>query len=88
MSSMKKSKDTLKQMKMKNTNPKSVGLRQSNPKREIQSITGLSQKRRKNSQKPSNFTLKGTLNRTTNKAQSQKKEGNNKNQGRDKLYRV
>ena len=52
-------------------NPKSVGHRESNPKREIHSITGLSQIIRKRSSKQSNFTLKGTWTRTSNKSQSE-----------------
>ena len=39
---------------------KSVGHRESHPKREIHSITGLSHKTRKSSLRQSNFTLKGT----------------------------
>ena len=39
---------------------KSVGHRQSCPKREIHSITGLSQKTRRSSNKQPNITLKGT----------------------------
>ena len=41
---------------------------ESNPKREIHSIKGLSQKTRKSSNNQSNFTLKGTLKRTINNA--------------------
>ena len=60
--SRKKSKDTLKQMKMRNKNPKPVGHRRSNPKRESNSITGLIKKNtpRESSNEQSNFTLKGT----------------------------
>ena len=46
--SRKKSKDPLKQWKCQHTNPKSVGHWESNPKREIHGIAGLSQKTRKN----------------------------------------
>ena len=49
MISGKKSKDTLKQMKKKTNQPNICGVRESNPKREIHSIIGLSQKTRKNS---------------------------------------
>ena len=38
--------------------------------------------------KQSNFTLKGTWKRVTNKAQSEWKEGNNKDQSRNKWNRV
>ena len=41
-------------------NPKSVGHWESNPKREIHSITDLSQQTRKSSNKQSTFTLKRT----------------------------
>ena len=61
---------------------------ESNPKREIHSITGLSQKTRKGSNKQSNFTLKGTWKGTTTKAQSEEEEGNNKDQSRNKQNRV
>ena len=49
-------------------NPISTEHRKSNPKREIHSIIGLSQKTRKSSNNQSNFTLKGTLKRTINNA--------------------
>ena len=52
-------------------NLKSVRHWGSNPKREIHIITGLSQKIRKIANKQSNFTLKGTWKRKTNKAQSE-----------------
>ena len=44
----KKSKYTLKQMKMREKSPKSVGQSKSNSKREIHSITSLTQESRKN----------------------------------------
>ena len=74
---------------------KSVELWESNPKREIHSITGLSQKKIKkkrkkkkiSSNKQSNFALKGTLKRTKNKAQNEQKEGNNKDLRRNKQNR-
>ena len=40
-------------------NPKSVVHSESNPKKEIHSVTGLAQKTRKSSNKQSNFILKG-----------------------------
>ena len=50
----------------------SVGHRESHPGRKIHSIPGLSQKTStKGSNKQSNFTLRGTWKRTTNKAQSE-----------------
>ena len=54
--------------KCRHNNPKSVGHRESNPKKEIHSITGLFQKIRKSSNKQSNFKITGTWKRTTNKA--------------------
>ena len=47
-------------------NAKYVGHRENNPKREICSITGLSQKTIKSLNKPSNFVLKGNIKSTTN----------------------
>ena len=44
MRSRKQLKDTLQQMKMVDSNPKSVGHSKKNPEREIHSIRGLSQK--------------------------------------------
>ena len=78
-------KITWNKWKWGHNNPKSVGHWESNPKREIHSITGLSPKKKKQKKKPRkssnkqfNFTLKGTWKRTTNKAQSEYREGNNK----------
>ena len=68
--SRKKSKDTLKQIKMR-PQPKSVEQRESSPKREIHIITVQSQETRKSSNTQSNFTLKETQKRTTNKTQSE-----------------
>ena len=53
--SRKKSKDTLKQIK---SNPKSVGHRESNPKRGIHNITGLSQNQNKQTNKKTKKKLK------------------------------
>ena len=61
MRSRKKSEDTLKQMKMKTQQPKPMGNRESSPKGEIHTITGLLQETRKISNKQSNFTLKRNL---------------------------
>ena len=60
--------------KWEHNNPKSVGHRQSNPKGESRSITGLSQKIRKSSNKQSNFTLKGTCKRKVKSNVSRRKE--------------
>ena len=51
--------------KWEHGNPKSEGYKESKPER------GLSQEIRKSSNKQSNFMLKGTWKRTTNKAQSE-----------------
>ena len=56
----------------------------SRPKREIHSITGLSHKTRKSSNKQYNFTVTTNCKRTTNKAQNEWKEGNNDDQNRNK----
>ena len=91
MRSRKKSKHTLKQMKMRTYTSNLYDCFQdwkSNTKREIQSITNLFQKTRKSSTKQSNLTLTGTWKRTTNKTHSVKKEGNNKDQSRNKQNKV
>ena len=72
MRSRRKSKNTLKQMKMRTQQSKSVGHRESKPKWEIHSIAELSQKTRKSSNKQYNFTRKGTWKRTTNKVSKRK----------------
>ena len=57
-------------------NPNSEGHRESNPKCEIYSITGLIKKNtpRESSNEQSNFTLKGTWKRTPKKSQSEQKK--------------
>ena len=65
-------------------NPKPVAQRESSPEWEIHSVTSLSQKTRKSSNMQSNCTLNGTWKRTINKAQSEWKKGNNKDQSRNK----
>ena len=67
-------------------NPKSVGHWESNCKVAVHSIIGLPQKTRKSSNKQSNFTLKGTW--KNSQVQSEYKEGNNKDQNRNKWNRV
>ena len=57
--------------KWEHNNPKSVEHMNSSPKREIHSITGLTQNEGKSSKKQSYFTLKGTSKITNNKAQSE-----------------
>ena len=91
--SRKTSKDTKKQMKIwkwGHNNPNSVGHRERGPKRESQSVTGLYKKKKnkKSINKQSNFTLKGTWKRTTNKTQTEWKEGNDKDQSRNKQNQV
>ena len=80
----KKSKDTLKQMKMRTQQPKIIGHSKSSPKRKIHSITGLPQEMRKISNEQPNFSFKGIGKRTINKAQSEQKKINNKDQSRNK----
>ena len=55
-----------------------MGCSKSCSKREVYSNIGLSQERRKISNKQPNLPSKGILKRRTSKAQSQQKEGNNK----------
>ena len=74
MKSRKKSKVHWNKWKWGHNNPKSVGHSESNSKRETHSITGLSQKARKSSNKESKFTLKGTWKRITKPKGSRKKE--------------
>ena len=59
MRSRKKSKDNLKQMEMEAQQSKIVGHWESNPKREIHSITGLSQNKQtnKNTKKKLKYTI-------------------------------
>ena len=61
-----------------------MGHSESSAEREIPSIAGLSQETRIISNKQSNLTFKGTRIRITNKAQSEQKKGNNKDQRRNK----
>ena len=60
--------------KWDHNNPKSVGHRESSPKGEIQSITGISQETRKGSNTQSNFTFKGTWKKTKTKPKVSKKK--------------
>ena len=69
----------------KHNSPKSVGHWDSNPKKKIHSITGLSQKISKSSNKQSYFTVKAL--EKENKARSEYKEGNN-DRRRNKWNRV
>ena len=57
MRSRKKSKDTLKQMKMRTHPPKSTGPWASNPKREIHSITSPPSKKKQEKVQINNLTL-------------------------------
>ena len=72
--------------KWKHNTPKSMGCSKSSSKREVYSDTGLSQKTRKISNKQLNLPPK-RIRKRTNKAQSQQKEGNNKDQRGNKLNR-
>ena len=57
--------------------PKTYGLGEGSPEREVPSDTGLPKKDRNISKKQPNPTSTGTGGITTNKAQSEYKEGNN-----------
>ena len=59
-----------------------MGHSESSPRRKIHSITGLPSEIRKVSNIQSNLTPKGT--KKKNKAQSEQKEGNNKDQSGNK----
>ena len=65
--------------KWKRNSPKSMGWSKSSSKREGYSDTGLPWETRKISNKQPKLSPKGIRKRRTNKAQSQPKEGNNKN---------
>ena len=62
-----------------------MGCSRSCSKREVYSNIGLSQERRKISNKQPNLPSKGILKRRTSKAQSQQKEGNNNDQKGNKI---
>ena len=68
----------------KNNFPKSMGLSKSCSKREVYSNTGLHQETKKASNKQPNLPSKGIRKRITNKAQTQQKEGNNKDRSKNK----
>ena len=57
-----------------------MGYSKTNSKREVYSNTGQPKETRAISSKQPNLPSIGTRKRRTNKAQSQQKEGNNKNQ--------
>ena len=57
-----------------------MGHSDSSPEREVHSITGLPKKNRNISNKQLDLTATGTRGTTTNKAQSEEKEGNNQDQ--------
>ena len=61
-----------------------MGHSESSPEREFHSTTGLPQEERKITNKQSNTIPKRTRKTTTNKAQSEQKEGNNQDQSRNK----
>ena len=64
-----------------------MGHIEGSPKREIHSNTGLPKKDRKISNEQSNSTSTRIRGKTTNKAQSEQKEGNNKYQSTIKWHR-
>ena len=61
-----------------------MGHSKGSPEREVYSDTGLPKKDRNISNKPPNSTSVRTRRTTTNRAQSEKKEGNNQDQNRIK----
>ena len=75
-------------LKWGHNNPNTVGHWESNPERENHSITGLSEKQEKSSNKQSSFIIKGPWKITINKAQNEWMEGNSKDQSRNKWNRV
>ena len=74
-------------MKMNKKQPKPTGHSEGSLKREVQINTGLPKEDRKISNKQPNTTSSRTRGTTTNKAQSEQKEGNNQDQSRIKLHR-
>ena len=84
MKSKKKLENTSRQMEMKKNPTKLMRCRKSSSKREVQSDTGLPQEMRKISNKQPKPPPKIIRKRRTNKTQSQKKEGYNKDQRRNK----
>ena len=64
-----------------------MGCSKSSSKREVYSYTSVPQKRRKNANKQSKLTPKGTREIRTNKTQSYQKETNHKDQSRNKWNR-
>ena len=70
-------------MKMKHSDPKSMGCSKSSSMREVYSNTVLTQEIRKISNKQPNLTPKATRERTS-KTQTQQKEINHKDESRNK----
>ena len=66
--------------KWKHNFPKCMGCSKSSSKTEVYSDTGLSQEAWKISNKQTNLLAKGIRKKRTNKAQSQQKKGNSKDQ--------
>ena len=65
-----------------------MGHSESSPEREVQSITGLPKEARKSQRNYLTLHLKALENQQQqNKAQSKQKEGNNKDQNRNKWHR-
>ena len=64
-----------------------MGHSEGSPEREVHSDTGLPKKDRKISNKQPNSIPKRTRGTTTNKAQSEQREGNNQDQSRIKSHR-
>ena len=64
-----------------------MGHSKGSPEREVHSDTGIPKKDRNLSNKQPNTTSTRTGGTTTNKAQSEQKEGNNQDQSRVKCHR-
>ena len=75
-------------MKMKTGKSKPLGCSKGSPKRKIHCNPGLSQEVRKIPNTKPNLTPKGTRSRTATKPQSQQEKRNNKDQSRNKQYRI
>ena len=76
-----------KKWQWKHDDPKPMGLSKSSSKREVYSNTSISQEERKTSNRQPNSTSKAAWKRRTKTTQSQQKEGNHKNQSRNKWKR-
>ena len=86
MRSGKKLKLSGNKWKWTNNNPKPMEHNEGSTEREVHSNTGLSKEDRKISDKQPNPASTRTRGTTTNRAQSEEKEGNNQDQSRIKWH--